>query len=89
MVGNWKWNGWKMKIKMKWLENENEMVGKWNGRKKMKWLKLKMKWLENENEMVGKWKWNGWKMKMKWLENENERDGKWKCNGGENCKLWE
>ena len=27
MVGKWKWNGWKMK--MKWLENENERDGKW------------------------------------------------------------
>ena len=44
---------------MKWLEIENEMVGKWNGWKKMKWLKLKMKWLENENERDGKWKCNG------------------------------
>ena len=66
MVGKWKWNGWKMKIKMKWLENKNEMVGNW------KWNGWKMKWLEKnemvkiENEMIGKWKWKGWKMKMQW-----------------------
>ena len=42
-------------MKMKWFENENEMVEKW------KWnaAKIKMKWLENENERDGKWKCNG------------------------------
>ena len=47
----------RLKCKMKWKWNENEM---------------KMKWKWNENEMKMKWKWNENEMKMKWKWNENE-----------------